>query len=269
LKKINASLFVKNIKKDFFILDLPKNRASYSVTSLKIISKFKKNDLNITDLSKGTVVFKNCKLPIDKRYIKGVLRKKFKQKFPDMQIKSISISSPSSLEPKLSFYRIESIELKPSAYRRAIGAFSVRLKRASEKKKVYLKFYIDATINVFKANYNLRNGKILQKDDYVQERVKFEKLRAGVITSTPPKNYMVKGYIKKGAILYANHFRAKKDILKGEYIKAIFQDGNLVLEVDAHLLKDANIGDIVRIRTVSGKSLRAKILSLKTAKILE
>ncbi len=269
LKKVDASLFAKSIKKDFFILDLPKNRASYSVTSLKITSKFKKNDINITDLSGGTVVFKNCKLPINTRYIKNILAKKFKERYPSIEIKSISVSSPSSLSPNLSLYRIKDIKLQPSAYAKAKGTFSVSLKRGNDKKKIYLKFDIDATINVFKANYNLRNGKILQKDDYTAIRRKFDKLRSGTITNGLQKSYIVKGYIRKDTILNYSHFRVKKDILKGQFIKAILQDGSLILEVDAHLLKDANIGDIVRIRTVSGKSMNAKIISLKTAKILE
>ncbi len=269
LKKIDASLFAKSIKKDFLILDLPKNRASYSVTSLKITSKFKKNGINITDLSGGTVVFKNCKLPIDTKYIKKVLVKKFKKRYPNIKIQNIYISSPSSLSPNLSFYRIEDIKLQPNAYRKSKGTFSISLKKGKRKKKIYLKFSIDATIGVFKANYNLRNGKILQKDDYIATRVRFDKLRNGTITNALQKSYIVKGYIRKDAILDFSHFRVKKDMLKGQFIKAILEEGNLVLEVDAHLLKDANIGDIVRIKTVSGKSMSAKIISLKTAKILE
>ncbi len=269
LKSVNASLFTKKNKKDFFILKLPKNRASYSVTSLKILSKFKQNDINITDLSGGTVVFKNCRLPIDISYIKKVLAKRFRQRYPSIKIKSISVSSPSSLSPKLSFYKIDEIGLQDSAYSRAKGSLNVTLKKGKERKKIYLKFSIDATIRVFKANYNLRNGKILQKDDYIAVRVKFDKLRSGTITKQLQKSYIVKGYIRKDSVLNASHFRVKKDMLKGQFIKAILQEGSLVLEVDAHLLKDANVGDTVRIRTVSGKVLRAKIISLKTAEILE
>ncbi|MFK5881908.1 MAG: flagellar basal body P-ring formation chaperone FlgA [Sulfurospirillum sp.] len=269
LKRVDASLFDKHIKQDFFILDLPKNRARYTVSSLKILSKFKKNDINITDLSNGTVIFKNCHLPIDVKLIKTELAKKFKERFPSIEIKSISISSPSSLGPGLSFYKIDGIELKPNSFERSKGVLGVRLIRDNETRKIYLKFDIDATITVFKANYNLRNGKILQKDDYIKKRVKLDRLRNGVITGKLQKNYIVKGYIKKDTILNARHFRIKKDILRGEYIKAVFRNGNLVLETDAHLLNDANIGDTVRIKTSSGKTLRAKIISLKTAKILE
>ncbi len=269
IQTVDSRLISQNVKKEFFIFDLPKNRASYRVPSLKILSKFKKNDINITDLSNGTVLFKNCNIPLDIKFIKKMLKKKFKEKFPSIEIKSISITSLSSLQPKLSFYQIQDIKVAASAYRRAKGTLSVRLAKGEDKKMIYLKFEIDATISIFKANYNLRNGKILQKDDYIKRRVKFDKLRMGVITGRLQKNYIVKGYVKKGTILNINHFRAKKDMLRGEYIKAVFRNGNLVLETDAHLLNDANIGDTVRIKTSSGKTLRAKIISLKTAKILE
>ena len=269
LKKINASLFTKQKTKDFFILKLPSNRAKFTVSSLKILSKFKENDINITDLSKGVVVFKNCKIPINIKKIKSGLAYKFKKKFPTLQIKKIDISSPSSLDPKLSFYRITKIKLSSSSLNHPKGSFSVFLKKGKRKKQVYLKYNMDATIVVLKANYNLRNGKILQNSDYMKTRIKFYKLPAKVLSDNLQNGYIVKGYIRKGSILSMNNFKIKKAILKGEYIKAVLKDGNLILEIDAHLLNDANIGDTVKIRTVAGKVYKAKIVSLKEALIQE
>ena len=81
--------------------------------------------------------------------------------------------------------------------------------------------------------------------------------------------HIIKGYVKKGAILSKNYLKIKKAILKGEYIRAILKDENLILEIDAHLLNDANIGDIVQIRTAVGRVYKAKIVSLKSAVIQE
>ena len=269
VQDITSSLFTKNKKEDFFILSLPKNRAKYSISSLKIVSAFKKNDINITDLSDGIIVFKNCNLPIDIKKIKQMIKEKFKERFKSIKINKIDISSPSSLMPSISSYHIQKIELKNRAFRRKSGTFSVVLKKGDKQKKIYLKYDIDATIVVFKANYNLRNGKILKKIDYKQTRVKLENLPPNILTLKPLENYIIKGYIRKGAILDQNHFKIKKDLLKGDYIKAILSDENMVLEIDAHLLTDANIGDKIKIRTVSGKVFDAKIVSKKRAEILE
>ena len=269
IQNITSSLFTKNKKDNFFILTLPKNRAKYSISSLKIVSAFKKNDINITDISGGIVVFRNCKLPIDIKKIKQVIREKFKERYKSIKINEIDISSPSSLMPNLSSYSIQKVEIKDRAFRRKSGTFSVVLKKGDEQKKIYLKYNIDATIVVFKANYNLRNGKILKKIDYRQTRIKFQNLPPNILMIKPLENYIIKGYIRKDAILDQSHFKIKKDLLKGDYIKAILSDGNMILEIDAHLLTDANIGDKIKIRTVLGKVFDAKIVSKRRAKILE
>ena len=269
LKKVTASLITKGKTKDFFILKLPANRAKYTISSLKILSKFRENDINITDLSKGIVVFKNCKIPINIKKIKSELIYKFKKRFPSLQIKKIDISSPSSLAPKLSFYHITKVKLSNSDLTHPKGSFSVFMKKGKRRKQVYLKYNMDATIIVLKANYNLRNGKILQNSDYIKTRIKFYRLPAKVLSDNLKNGYIVKGYIRKGSILSMNNFKIKKEILKGDHVEAILKDGNLILEIDAHLLADANIGDIVQIRTVAGRVYKAKIISLKKALIQE
>ncbi|MCF6172749.1 MAG: flagellar basal body P-ring formation chaperone FlgA, partial [Campylobacteraceae bacterium] len=269
LQKITSSLFTRNKKNEFFISNLPKNVVSYRISSLKIISKFKQNEINITDLSNGIVTFKKCKIPIDLETIKIMLEKKFRKKFRNINIKNIKISPTSNINPNFSFYKIRRLDIKKNYLRRAKGTFGVWISKGNSTKQIYLKYNIDALVTVFKANYNLRNGKILQNNDYIRERIKLKKLPIKILQEDPSNKFIVRGYIRKGAILSMSHFRVKKDILKGNYIKAILKDENLVLEVDAHMLKDANIGDIVPIKTVAGKVFQAKILSLKTAMIME
>jgi len=262
-------LFTKNKANNFKILDLPANRTTFQVSSLRIISKFKQHDENITDLTNGIVTFKKCHSVIDFENIKKLLVQKFKIKYPSIKIKNIEITSISPLPVKLSYYKLQDIDLAPNDYRNSSGTFGVLYKKGMEIKKIYLRYMIDANISVFKASYNLRNGKILNPDDYERVEIKFNKLPLHVISGKIKKDYIIKGYIRKGLILSTNSLKIKKNLLKNSYIKAILEDENMILEVDAHILNDANIGDTVKIRTTNGKILRAKIISLKTAKIIE
>jgi len=248
---------------------LPKNIVNFRVSSLKIISKFKQNDINITDLSNGIVVFKKCKIPINLKVIKNMLAEKFKEKFKSIEIKSIELHPISIVNSKLSTYKIQRLDIQPNNLRRSHGTFGVWLAKGKTTKQIYLKYNIDASLLVLKANYNLRNGKILQNSDYMKEKIKFRKIPFEILQDNPDNKYIVRGYIRKNAILSMRYFRIKKDVLKGSYIKAILKDENLVLEVDAHVLKDANIGDITLIKTDAGKVFKAKILSFKIAIIME
>ena len=267
--KITASFFTKNKNNDFFILNLPKSRSSFSVSSLQIISKFKENNISFKDMSNGIVTFKKCYDPIAFGDVKKLILKKFQEKYPSLKIKQISLSSTSPINFDLSGYKVKDIDLRENNYRNSQGVLSVIYRKKFKLKRIYLRYEILGTILVFKAKYNLRNGKILKNNDYVTTKIKFDVLPLNVLTADLNKKYIIRGYIRKGTILTSNDIRVKKSVLKNDSIQAILKDENLIIEEEAHVLSDANIGDVVKIRTLKGKILKAKILSPKSAIIIE
>jgi len=122
---------------------------------------------------------------------------------------------------------------------------------------------------VFKAKHNLLNGKILLNDDYERVSITLDYLPSRAILNEISQNFMVKSAIKEGQILTENLFDIKKDFSKKDSIKAILKESGMSIEVEAILLEDANIGEVVKIKTEQGKILSAKIISSKEAIILE
>jgi len=215
------------------------------------------------------VTFKKCHSVIDFGNVKKLFIQKFKAKYPMIKIKKVEITSASPLSQSLSSYKLKDIDLTQDDYRNAEGTFGAVYKKDMETKKIYLRYMLDANISVFKASYNLRNGKILNQDDYEKVEIKLGKLPLHVINGDIKNNYIIKGYIRKGSILSTDRLKIKKDLLKGSFIRARIEEENMILEIDAHILNDANIGDIIKIQTTNGRVLRAKIISLKIAKILQ
>jgi flagella basal body P-ring formation protein FlgA len=84
-----------------------------------------------------------------------------------------------------------------------------------------------------------------------------------------PEKLMTKNYISANSILTMNKFEYKKDVLRGADIRAYIRDGMLVLETQATLLEDGDVGEIVKIKTDKGKLFRAKLISKYKAIILE
>jgi len=194
---------------------------------------------------------------------------KFENRYPclDAELPTIISSSPLPLDFKN--YELIEIKLKPSKLRKHRGSFKAVFKTPQKEKTIYFKFSIDATIDVFKAKHKLYNDKILSENDYEKVTIKLDKLPSKVITCNMPKNLMTKNYISANSILTMNRFEYKKDVLRGANIRAYIRDGMLVLETEATLLKDANIGDVVKIKTEKGKLFRAKLISKYRAIILE
>jgi len=96
-----------------------------------------------------------------------------------------------------------------------------------------------------------------------------DKLPSKVITCRMPEKLMTKNYVSANTILTMNKFEYKKDVLRGTDVRAFIRDGMLVLETGATILKDADIGDIVKIKTDKGKLFRAKLVSKYKVIILE
>ncbi|MDX1808264.1 MAG: flagellar basal body P-ring formation chaperone FlgA [Sulfurospirillaceae bacterium] len=220
-------------------------------------------------MSNGIVTFKKCYDPIAFGDVKKLILKKFQEKYPSLKIKQISLSSTSPINFDLSGYKVKDIDLRENNYRNSQGVLSVIYRKKFKLKRIYLRYEILGTILVFKAKYNLRNGKILKNNDYVTTKIKFDVLPLNVLTADLNKKYIIRGYIRKGTILTSNDIRVKKSVLKNDSIQAILKDENLIIEEEAHVLSDANIGDVVKIRTLKGKILKAKILSPKSAIIIE
>lgn len=128
---------------------------------------------------------------------------------------------------------------------------------------------MEAKALVFKAKHNLHNGKILTSEDYESVWLNLDDIPIRALTQDLPYNSMVKGSLKAGQVLADYHLSIKKMFSKQERIKALFKEEGLVIEIQATLLSDADVGDIVKIRTEQGKVLNAKIISSKEAIILE
>ena len=194
---------------------------------------------------------------------------KFEEKYPCLDAQLPTITSNSPLPADFKNYKFIKLDLRKSAFRKRKSSFKVLFKTPKKEKSIYFKFHINANIDVFKAKRKLYNDKILSKNDYEKVSIKIDKLPSKVITCSMPKKLMTKNYISANSILTMNKFEYKKDVLRGTGIRAYIRDGMLVLETEATLLNDGDIGEVVKIKTDNGKLFRAKLISKYKAIILE
>ncbi len=193
----------------------------------------------------------------------------FEKQYPCLDSDLPTIKATSPLPSNFKDYEFVGIKLRPNILRKRKGSFKVIFKTPKREKSIYFKFNIDATIDVFKAKHKLYNDKILLKNNYEKVSIKIDKLPSKVITCSMPKKLMTKNYISANSILTMNKFKYKKDVLRGTNIRAYIRNGMLVLETEATLLQDGDVGDIVKIKTDNGKLFRAKLISRYKAIILE
>ncbi|MBP1680207.1 MAG: FlgA protein [Proteobacteria bacterium] len=268
---LRASFFGYQSNDNPIIVTIPKERTHYSVPTNTIRSAFSDRNVTIIDSSDGVVIFKrNCTLMGKADAIEEAFLKKFQEVAPSVMIdEKPRISIKTSLPADFKRYELVDIHISDAMLKRNSGSFVAIFKVGDREKKLYFTYEINAKVKVFKAKRNLLNGKILTNDDYESVWVSLDTPPTRAILNEIPQNVVIKNGIKEGQILTDFHFDVKKVLSKKESIKALFKEEGLVIEVQATLLEDGNVGDIVKIKTEQGKILNAKILSRHEAIILE
>ncbi|MBL0702705.1 MAG: flagellar basal body P-ring formation protein FlgA [Sulfurospirillum sp.] len=266
--KLNSTFF--GATESFEIITIPKTRTNFTVPSLYIKNPFEKKSYDVIDSSTGVVTFERfCNLAGKKDEIAQAVLLEFEKLYPCIDAKLPTIKPSSPLPFDFKAYKLIKVNLKQSSFRRKNASFQAVFQTPNNNKSIYFKFTINAFVDIFKAKHKLHNDTILSEDDYKKVSVKLDKLPSKIITCSMPKDLMTKNYISANSILTTNKFTHKKEILRGTAIQAYLKEGMLVLEIKAKVLKNGNIGDIVKIKTDNGKLFKAKLISKNKAIIVE
>ena len=269
---LKASFFGYHGKNDPLIITIPKERVNFSVPASSLLNAFTDNNISDVDSSEGGVVIfkRNCSLMGKSELIEAAFMKKFQELSPFVLIDTRPrISIKTSLPADFKRYELVGIQIADAMLKKNSGSFIAVFRVGDKDKKLFFAYEMGAQITVFKAKRNLHNGKILNTDDYETVIVSLDALPNRALVGELSPNIVVKGSIKEGQIFSDFNFDTKKAVHKKSMIKALLKDEGLVIEVQATLLDDANIGDIVKIKTEQGKVLNAKIISTHEAIILE
>ncbi|WP_458701658.1 flagellar basal body P-ring formation chaperone FlgA [Sulfurospirillum sp. 1307] len=267
---LDSSFF--GLEEKFHVIDIPKIKTIHKVPSLHVTKVFKEHKIEVNDVKSGIIVFKrNCDISGKKEELSLKLLEEFEKKYPCLNTEDLpDIIAVSTLPYDFKTYELLRIELKSVFLRKSKGSFKAIFKTPNgAEKNIYFKFFINAYIKTFKAKHKLYNDKILSFNDVKTVEVPIDKLPSKAIVCELPKKLMTKSYVSANSILSMNKFKYKKDILRGDNLRAYIRDGMLVITTPATALSDANIGDVIKVKTESRKIVRAKIVSKYKAIVLE
>ncbi|AFL68612.1 flagellar basal body P-ring formation chaperone FlgA [Sulfurospirillum barnesii] len=256
---------------DSVILEIPTERAHYAISSSTILTFFQDHNISIIDSSEGVVTFKrDCALMGKAEILSEAFVKKFHELAPTILIEEKPyVFVKTSLPEDFERYELLFIDIPNTMLRKNSGSFFAQFRTGNQEKKLYFFYEMKAKALVFKAKHNLHNGKILNNDDYESIWLNLDAIPLRALIQELPRSAVVKGSLKAGQILADYHLSSKKLFSKQDRIKALFKEEGLIIEIEATVLSDADIGDVVKIKTEHGKVLNAKIISSKEAIILK
>ena len=213
--------------------------------------------------------FISISLIADNQRIEKYVNDKFLKTYPNMHINNLIIKRYSNLPKDFASYKLSEIYIAKNNLKREKGNVSVTFINNNQKRKIFYNFTLDATVDVLRANQDIQRGKTLTDDlvDFVS--IKFTNFYQMPITAYHLNKYRAKTSIIEGKILTYRHISKLTAIKRGDMITATLRDGGVIVTFPAQALKDAHIGDVIKIKRNHNSFFQAKIISQTQALVIK
>ena len=190
--------------------------------------------------------------------IKFALATEFKNKYPQIIIKSIDIQTAAL--PK-NFDEFEFLRLAEGKFDKASGYLRAEFKTPDKlKKNVFFRYFVKARLEVLRANKDLQRGESLGVNNYRMAFFDFDKVPAGALSKDDDLDLVARTNVKKNAILRQNMFKANHLVKKNAALKGVLKDGEVRTSVELNALEAGNKGDTIKVRTRDGKVFQAVVV---------
>jgi flagella basal body P-ring formation protein FlgA len=190
---------------------------------------------------------------------------KFTQLYPKISIDNITIKRYSPLPREFEKYKLSYMNITDSSLKREKGSVSAIFLYGRKKRKLYYHFNIDATVEVLRANQYIQKGKTISDDlvDFVP--IKLTNFYQIPITEHYLNRYRARTTLVEGKILTTRHVTKVTDVKRGDMLSTTLRDGGVSVTFQAKALKDAYIGDIIKVKRNHKNFFHVKVTSSTTA----
>ncbi len=200
--------------------------------------------------------------------IKKYVSTKFLEKYPKMSINNLEIKRYSKPPKEFQNYKLTEIYIPNGNLKKEKGSVSAIFISGTKKRKLYYNYRLDATVEVLKTNQYIKKGRTLSDGIVDFVTIKFTNFYQVPITPYYLNRYRTRTTLVEGKILTTRHISKLTTVKRGDYINATIRDGGVIVNFKAQVLKDAHIGDIVKIKRNHKNFFKAKIISSTRAEVI-
>ena len=197
------------------------------------------------------------------------LSAKFTKLYPKISINNIVVKRYSPLPREFEKYKLSYINITDSSLKREKGSVSAVFKYGRKKRKLYYHFNIDATVEVLKANQYIQKGKTISDDlvDFVP--IKLTNFYQTPITEWYLNKYRARTTLVEGKILTTRHVVKVTDVKRGDMLTTTLRDGGVSVTFQTKALKDAYIGDTIKVKRNHQNFFHVRVTSATTAEVTQ
>ncbi len=190
--------------------------------------------------------------------LQEAIKTEYSKEYPSLLVTSVNITEAVREDTKnLTF---KALELQKQNLQKNSGAVLVIFEDEKKiTKKTFVRYEIEALLEVAKAKYNLPKDKIISSDDIIFENVQFKNFYSKPLSKQEISGLATKRFIPAGTTITAKDATRAPLIKKGALIVATMTQDTLEIELEVTALEDGNADETINVKTKNGRMMRAFI----------
>lgn len=190
--------------------------------------------------------------------LQEAIKTEYAKEYPSIVITSVNISETIKYDSKNLVFK--ALELQRQNLQKNSGiVLAVFEDEKNATKKTFVRYEIEALLEVAKAKYNLPKDKILGLDDVVFENIQFNHFYSKPLDKQEILGLATKHFIPTGSLLTQKDAAKPPLVKKGVSATAVLIQDGLEIELEVTALEDGNADETINIKTKNGKMMRAFI----------
>jgi flagella basal body P-ring formation protein FlgA len=259
-RDIYASDISKDVEKDFLLFSYDDDKHMFRTSAEKVIAIFKVHGVQIKKNDVRYINFREkSRIDIDK--ITDAIKKEFLNKYPTLKIKSLRVY-PRSFLTKLP--KTFSLSLQKQTLYKNYSTFSII---TPDHKMIFFDYILDANLDVVVTTKAIKRHEKISFDNTQIKTIKFLNFKADPLSDISNHQYQSKFALESENVLTQNDIEFLSIVRRDDHVNAFIEDGGVSITLDVVAEQDGKEGDIIAVRKLDGKKLRAKVVGLKRVEI--
>lgn len=257
---VNLSVIIPEVKNDFEIYKIDKDRHSKRVKSKELIELLNKHGYKGYDTKRGYINF-IIKSPIDTSVFEQKIREYYEKNYDSIEIKKIFVEPRGYLTslPKDYIFDIDSRD-----YLSRSGIISIK---TLQNKKIFFDYDIEANVVVYTSRNIIKKDTQISLANCTRKSIVLDRFRAKPLQNIETKSLQAKRHIPKDMILTIRDIEFLDVIKKDSMINVSLRKDGMSITFGAKALQDGKVNDIIKVQNSNQKILKARVTGSNTAEI--
>ena len=198
--------------------------------------------------------------------LKSAIKNEYIKEYPQIAVVSIKVQEGS--KENISGYRYSAIEMQRQNLTKNNGVvLAIFVNEKNETKRVFVRYEIEALLEVLKAKHNLQKDKILSQEDVNIENIALKNIFFKPLTKDELGSVSTKRFISGGTVITQKDASKPPAVRKNSIVYAVIRQDAVEIEMEVTALEDGDIGDTINVRAKNGKNMKALVASKERVEI--